>query len=127
MAQRAAAPLAPAVGALLGVGLLIGALLSGWAGWIVAAAAIAVLALLAAVPLALVGLAAALIHPDSRGWLVDQAVQHLKHRHAVRLAAARSVPQQQHIHVLPGEARPGDVAYPVEVLPYRELPERAGR
>ena len=119
MAQRAA-PRASAAGALLGVGLLIGALLSGWAGWIVAAAAIAVLALLAAVPLTLVGLAAALIHPESRRWLVDQATQHLERRHAVRLAAAR-VPQQQHIH-LPGEALPAEASH-VEVLPtYRELP-----
>ena len=125
MAQRIA-PLAPAAGAVLGVGLLIGTLFSGWAWWIVAAAAIAVLALLAAVPLTLVGLAAALIHPDSRGWLVDQAAQHLERRHAVRLAAARSVAQQQHIH-LSGEVLPAEASH-VEVLPpYRELPGRTER
>lgn len=123
MAPRAAS-LVPALGAFLGVGLLLGALLSGWAGWIVAAAAIAVLALLAAVPLALVGLAAALIHPDSRAWLVEQATQHLERRHAVRLAAARSVPQQQHIHVLPGEVLPAEASHVQVLPPYRELPGR---
>lgn len=127
MAERSSSPLLLPMaggaffGGILGVAVLVGILLSGWATWLVATAAVALLTLLATVPLTLLGLAVALIHPHSRGWLADQAAQHLERRHAVRLAAARQVPQQQHLHVL----RDRDEAPHVEVQPspYRELPE----
>jgi hypothetical protein len=127
MAERSGSPLLLAVaggavcGGLLGGALLVGVCRSGWAPWIVGAAALAALVVLAAVPLSVLGLVATLVHPRGRGWLADLAAQHLERRHAVRLAAARQVPQQQHLHVL----RDRDEAPHVEVqpAPYRELPE----
>jgi hypothetical protein len=127
MAERSSSPLLLAVaggavcGGLLGGALLVGVCRSGWVPWIIGATALTALVVLAAVPLSILGLAVALIHPHGRGWLADQAAQHLKRRHAVRLAAARQVPQQQHLHVL----RDRDEALNVQVqpAPYRELPE----
>ena len=124
MAQHRAVTTALALGAVVGgvagVALLVGILRSGWAPWLVAAAAVALLLVLAAVPLCLVAVGVALIHPDSRGWLADQAAQALERRHAVRLVSARRVPHQQHLHVLRDRDEPSHF----EVRPsYRELPK----
>jgi uncharacterized SAM-binding protein YcdF (DUF218 family) len=131
MAERSGSPLLLAVaggavcGGLLGGALLVGVCRSGWAPWIIGAAALAALVVLAAVPLSVLGLAATLVHPRGRGWLAEQAAQHLERRHAVRLAAAQQV-REQHLHVGQGAGGgrgQGGAAPHVEVLPgYRELP-----
>ncbi|HVS44063.1 MAG TPA: hypothetical protein VMU20_17580 [Candidatus Dormibacteraeota bacterium] len=106
-------------GGILGGALLVGLIRSGWAGWIVAMAAVSLLAVLAAVPLGVVALVVALVHPGGRGWLAGQVAQAQERRHAVRLAAARRV-EQQHVHLASREEMPQ-----LEVLPsyLAELPE----
>ncbi|HVS41309.1 MAG TPA: hypothetical protein VMU20_03485 [Candidatus Dormibacteraeota bacterium] len=105
-------------GGILGGALLVGVIRSGWSGWIVAMAALTALAVLAAVPLGVVALVVALVHPGGRGWLAGQAAQAQERRHAVRLAAARRV--EQHVHLASREEMPQ-----LEVLPpyLAELPE----
>jgi hypothetical protein len=84
-------------GGVCAVALVVGVCRSGWASWVVAAAAAAALAVLSAVPLGVVALIGALAHPGSRGWLAHRVDLHLERRHATRLAAAET--PAQHLHL----------------------------
>ena len=78
--------------AVVSVALLVMVLRSGWAPWIVGAAAIALMSMLLAIAGLVIAVTVALSHRDGRDWLVDRAA---------RLAQARAV-REQHLHLPSG-------------------------
>jgi len=78
--------------AMASAALLLVVLRSGWAPWVVGAAAIALMSILLAIAGSVIALTVALSHHDGRDWLVDQAA---------RLAQARAV-REQHLHLPSG-------------------------
>ncbi len=99
--------------ALLGavVMTVVGALIyvvftSAWAPWIIGTAAVALIVVIASVPVAIVTVGVAMVHPDSRAALLELHEREKGRRHLERVTAASLPPHEQHLHLGSGVELP---------------------